>query len=169
MGVKTLHTWDRVGGGDNDTAKFEMREGGCVPPHPFPPTLCKLLHRGSTGGKRLGRFLGLILIQNYFFGDGGGWVGEGKKFFFYLCHKFCCCCSGVCVACSSRSTWKSFAFGNSLWEELLLGTHFSPLTHHLEILTTISFEMGTRNQCDQMVRLFLNIWSFATMKIRAKN
>ena len=112
---------------------------------------------------------GWYWFKTIFSGTGvGGWVGEGKKFFFYLCHKFCCCCSGVCVACSSRSTWKSFAFGNSLWEELLLGTHFSPLTHHLEILTTISFEMGTRNQCDQMVRLFLNIWSFATMKIRAK-
>ena len=110
-----------------------------------------------------------VWFKTIFSGTGvGGWVGEGKKFFFYLCHKFCCCCSGVCVACSSRSTWKSFAFGNSLWEELRLGTHFSPLTHHLEILTTISFEMGTRNQCDQMVRLFLNIWSFATMKIRAK-
>ena len=99
MGVKTLHTWDRVGGGDNDTAKFEMREGGCVPPHPFPPTLCKLLHRGSTGGKRLGRFLGLILIQNYFFGDGGGWVGwRGEKVFLLFMSQillllFRCVCS----------------------------------------------------------------------------
>ena len=35
----------------------------------------------------------------------------------------------------------------------------------LNILEIDSFEGGGGKQCDQMVRLFFNIWPFATMKI----